>query len=230
MQQGSTTTDIITAFETYLDDATELSTPSELALMNKIYQEVNMNRPWEFRKSSSSGVIQSDASGNLFVALPADFAEFSINNLRTNNTEEVNTNAQAVAIFVGGQLSPIQIINYSDRQSYYANANYAYLDMKNNRISFTGLNANGNALNTALLYAGNTFQFDYLCIPPDLDLAGSNPVWPVRFWDMIYHKAACDDQIIQLQDRAHSYAAENQQRYLDYLQLMTYWNSRLIQN
>lgn len=45
--------EIIAKFELYVDDSTELSTQEELDLLNKVYQKVADDRPWEILKKRS---------------------------------------------------------------------------------------------------------------------------------------------------------------------------------
>ena len=45
-----TAQEIIAAFELKVDDSTELSTSEELALLNRVYQLVCDERPWEILK------------------------------------------------------------------------------------------------------------------------------------------------------------------------------------
>ena len=75
---------IITRFQLYVDDGTELSTSEELDLLNKIYREVWTDRPWEFSKKSFSGVINGTT-----ISLPTDFA-YACENARYTDIDQNN--------------------------------------------------------------------------------------------------------------------------------------------
>jgi len=207
------TTDILSKFETYLDDATELPAQEELELANKIYKEICNQRPWVFLKKSATGTltIGVDAYGNsqATIALPSNFKYLAINNLSTDNTVSTDNGMKAVVIFISCQTNayiPYQVVNYADRRQFL-NGAYAWVDPTVNKIVFASVPSASDL----------TYEFDYISIPPDLTAATqapySDPIFRCDFWDAIYHKMACDDQIIQIFDRAHSYMAENQQRY-----------------
>jgi len=228
MLNSQHTTDIISKFELYLDDSSELSSTDELELVNKIYQEICDDRPWEFLKKPAAGTLTTgvDSFGNAqyYISVPTDFREFAINNQSNDNTVGTENNMSPKVIFLSTQTNgytPWQVVNFSDRRQYLKSQGYAYLDMANSKII---LCAAPNATDL-------TYEFDYIKIPPDLTAATvapySDPLFPARYWDAIYHKMAADDQIIQIFDRAHSYMAENQARYQKILLDMQYFNSNL---
>lgn len=206
---------IITSFETYVDDATELSSTQELALCQKVYNKIWGARPWEFAKKSASGSFALTAP---HIAMPADFEHFLENNQTTDNSVSVDNNAAPKVIYIGSAYTPVQIINWSDRRRYLNQTGYAYLDLPNNGITFT-------YTPTAI----DTYEFDYKKIADTLTTA-STPAIPARFHDMIYHGMAVDDDIIQRYPKAQSYAPENQAKFDSYMRDMAYWNSQLILN
>lgn len=114
-----TALEIITAFETQVDDVTELSQVEELALLNRVYQRLCMDRPWVFLRTSTNAAILSDANGS-YVAAPADFAYFPMQD------------------DVWGTTMPYQVINFADRRNYVNRSNFVYFDAANNTIRFTG--------------------------------------------------------------------------------------------
>ncbi len=77
--------------------------------------------------------------------------------------------------------------------------------------------------------ADPTWEFDYIKTPADLTAATgspySDPLFPAKFWDAIYHGMAGDDMIIQLFDRSHSYAQEHAARYLSILNDLRQWDA-----
>jgi hypothetical protein len=204
---------VLTSFETYVDDATELSSAQELALCQKIYNKVWMDRPWEFAKAQASGTLSTSVP---YIPLPASFASLTENNQTTDNTVSGENNAVQKVIFVGASYTPYQVINWSDRRQYLNQRGYAYLDMLNMRLCFT-----------AQPTTADTYEFDYLANADTLTTA-STPAFPARFHDMLYHGMAVDDDIIL--PKAQSYAAENGAKYDSYLADMRLWNANLQAN
>jgi hypothetical protein len=66
--------EIITTFELYNGDATELSATEELALLNKIYHEVAAIRPWLVFNKESTGTVSTSVP---YVSLPTRFARIA---------------------------------------------------------------------------------------------------------------------------------------------------------
>lgn len=205
-----TASEIIAKFELYVDDTTELSTSEELALLNKIYQKVCDDRPWEFLKKEASGTMATTTT----ITVPSDFGYFVENRSYTDNSEYPVYNAKPTGILINGT-KWLQVVNWSDRRQY-ANANgYAYYDARQGTITSTYAQP-----------AGATYSFDYKMIPTDL-LIGGTPSFPSRYHDVIYHGMCVDDMVIQLFDKARSYAGENQAMYQSYLASMALWNANL---
>lgn len=215
-QPTLTAAQIITSFELQVSDITELSSSEELSLLNRLYQKICLDRPWEFLKTQASGTILQDATG-YYITAPLDFAYFVENNQFTDNSMSVNNNAAPKVIFVissGGAYQPYQIINFSDRRQYINRGGFAYFDALNGVIRFTGTPQ------------GTTYEFDYIKVPPVLTINDS-PLFPGRFHDILVFAMASDNDILQLSPKATSYAAENQAKYQQYLLDLQYWNSLL---
>lgn len=204
---------IIDRFELQVDDLTELSSVEELAILNRVYKRLCAELPWEILKKQDSGSISQDAT-SYYIDMPTDFMYFSDNALYTDNSTEWEGNNSPSVIFVGSNYEPIQVVNFSDRRQYRNNAKYAYLDYANSKIRFM---ANPNQ---------TTYEFDYVYIPADLTTATS-PVFPDRFHDILSYAMAVENDIIQMSEKAKSYASENQSRYRTDLDNMKYWNSKL---
>jgi hypothetical protein len=202
---------IINKFHLYTGDQSELSTQDELDLLNKVYDDVLNTRPWEFLKKSVSGSILTDAIG-AYIPLPADFRYFIENNQKTDNADTTFNNASPKVIFVGPNFTPYQIVNYSDRRQFRTSSGFCYPDLANNVIRFT------------VAPTESTYEFDYIYNWSALTLATS-PLFPADFHDMLYQLMSVDSTIINLFDRAHSYAPENQKAADDMMRKLVYWNS-----
>lgn len=204
---------VITLFEQYVDDSTELSSAQELALLQKVFNKIWNKKPWEFAKASVSGTFALTVPN---IPKPSDFSNFLENNTYTDNSVSVNNNASPKVIFIGSAYTPFQIINWSDRRQYRGQNGYAYLDLPNSGITFTGTPA-----------AIDTYEFDYKKQPPTLVLGSAIPSIPVEFQDALYHGMAADHDIILLFPRAASYAKENTDKFNSYVQDMEMWNASL---
>lgn len=207
--------EIITKFETYVDDTTELSSTQELALLQKIYNRVWNDRPWEFAKKSATGTLSTTLP---YVALPSDFANLVENNQATENNVSVDNNAAPIVIYIGSSYAPYQVVNWSDRRRYLNQGGYAYIDIVNSRLCFT-----------LQPTTADSYEFDYKAMADTL-IASSTPAFPARFHDMLYHGMAVDDDIILRYPKAQSYAAENNAMFKSYMADMAHWNASLRMN
>lgn len=205
-----TAAQIIAKFELYYDDGTALSSQEELDLLNKIYQKVCANRPWEFLRNPFTG---TQATSVPYIALPTNFGFLFQNH---NYTDQSYTSDRPV-IFVGTSFTPYEVVSYADRRQYRNQDGYAYIDIVNSRLYFTLQPTSAQSV-----------EFDYANVPATLS-TDDTPVFPSRFHDIIYHGMIVDQNMIEMTDKGKSYAQENQVQYTQYLHDLAYWNSQLIQ-
>lgn len=205
------TNEIIEKFRLYVDDGTELSSAEELDLAEKVYQKICSNRPWEFLKETATGSIVSNE-----ITLPSDFSYFANNYQSTDSNVAQDQVTSPKVIFVGTNLDPYRVVNFTDRRKY-ANQSVCYIDPSDSKIKF---------LSTP---TGTSYEFDYIKVPSSLTL-GTSPIFPARFHDAIAYGMAVDDFAIQLFDKARSYAAENQVKYNGIIQDMAFWNAQFLFN
>ncbi len=210
----ATATEIITNFELQVSDVTELSTSEELYILNRVYQKVCSERSWEFLKVSDSGTMLGSGVDGYYATLPDDFAFFSQNYTYTDNTISTQQNSVPSVIFIGTNYTPYKIVNYSDRRQYLGKTGYAYLDLANSKVVFTGTPVS------------TTYSYDYIKVPATLT-ASDTPVIPTRFQDVLVFGMAVEDAILQLSPKATSYAPENKNKYDEYILDMAFWNSQL---
>jgi hypothetical protein len=208
--------DVITNFETYVDDTTELSSAQELALLQKIFDKVWVAKPWEFAKNTASGTYALTTPN---IPIPVDFSNFIENNQSTDNTVAIDNNSSPKVVFIGAQYQPYQVVNWSDRRQYRNRLGFVCLDLPNSAISFTHL-----PLSTDL------YEFDYKTKPPTLVLGNEIPGIPSEFHPMLFHGMAVDDEIILRFSRANAYAPDNQAQYDRYMSNMAQWNANLQNN
>lgn len=197
--------EIITRFELYMDDTTELSTTESLALLNKISQLVANANNWEILKQGYSGT----GTGTT-LTLPTRFSHLVEN---ANSTSD-NIYADGAVVFVDN--SPFKVVSWSDRKQYEGDSNKAYIDIANGNLVFT----------TSV--AGKTVEFDYHQYPATYTI--SEHVWvPDRFADILYHGMCIDDFAIQQSEKAKSYRNEHLGSYNMWLGEMKSWNFKLVQ-
>ncbi len=204
----------ITQFELQVNDVTELSTSEELIVLNRIYQRVCDDRPWEFLKTNATGTMSGSGVDGYYITVPSDFAYFYENYNWTDNSYSTQLNRTPKVIFVGTTKTPYSIINYSDRQQYLGSTGYAYVDWGNSKIYFTGTPVS------------TTYSMDYIKTPATL-VAGSTILIPERFCPILIYGMSTENEIIQLSDKAKSYAQENLDLYTEYLGMLALWDSRL---
>lgn len=195
----------ITDFELFMDDGTELSSVEEYRLYNKIYHEICDSKDWEFlRKEFSDSLTGTD-----YVDLPSDFSHVLMNDNYGTTGEYANT----PVVYVGTNREVYKIIPKAARYNYTGQDGYCYVDLTNDRITFTKAPSS------------TTVSFDYQSVPDDVT-SSTSPLIPSRFTPMIYHGMCADDFIIQQSDKAKSYRSQNVARYVDYHDAMTMWNSK----
>lgn len=117
-------------------------------------------------------------------------------------------------IYLGTGNREFRVVPFTDRRKYVNQNGVFYYDALNEKF-------------VATLSQSDTYSYDYIHTPPTLDLVSSNPVFPTRFYDMLYHAMCIDADIINMSDKARSYASLNQKMYEDMLNDMKSWNKKL---
>ena len=207
---------IITKFQLYTGDQSELSSTEELDLLNKVYDDVLNARPWEFLKKGASGAITVSGS-EAYITMPSDFRYFIENNQKTDNSDVTYNNASQKVVYVGASYTPYQVVNWSDRRRYIGQQGYCYPDYTNRKIIFTAI---PNEL---------TYDFDYIYQWTAL-ATNTSPIFPADFHDMLFHLMAVDSTIINLFEKARSYSKENQDAADAAMRKLVYYNSMLTFN
>lgn len=198
--------DFIDKFELYKDDTTELSSDEELDLVNKILTEIYIDGPWEWLRKSYTGPTTEAGA----ISVPADFRH-----LMANYTEdETNPTMNQIVVYVGS--TPYKVIPMAAATKYIGMGQYAYVDVAAKKIRFV----NG-------LAQGTTVTFDYQYRPTAVTLLTS-PDLPEDFHPMVIHAMSIDDDIIQIFERARSYAQENQAKYVGYMTRLRRYNNTLV--
>lgn len=214
-----TVVEIIEQFEEQVDDSTELSTDQELALFNRVLGKIYDDRPWEFLKREATGTLSTSLP---YVSLPAGFAYVLENAQSTDNSIGADFNGAQKVIYTTSSYAPTyHLVNWSDRRTYYGKTGYAWVDMQNSRLVFSSTPA-----------TADTYSFDYKFVPTELTIAdvGTAILLPQRYRPMIRYAMAVDDDFLQRFPKERSYAAENNAKYLSYMQDLCSWNARLALN
>jgi len=204
-----TKAEIITKFNLYMDDTSELSSQEESDLFDKVYRKINAMMPWEYTKSEGSGTTSTSVA---YISLPSDFLFLTQNANHTTSNYE----AEFPVIYRGSDYTEYEVISWSDRRQY-RNSNKAYVDYPNSRLYFTKTPT-----------VAESVEFDYHASQTALT-SGQSPSFPEQFHDAIYHYMCADSFTIQQSDKAKSYAKENWSNAEDIINEMKYWNSQLVQ-
>lgn len=202
--------EIITAFELQVSDLTELSSVEELALLNKVYQKLMADRPFEILKKTGTGTQSTSVP---YISLPSDFAYLTQNAQHTDRSYY----GERPVVYVGANYDPYEVVSWSDRRSVRTDSNKCYIDIVNNRLYFTVQPTSAQSV-----------EFDYISVPADLT-TGTSPVFPARFHPILVHLMATEDFILQLSDKAKSYAGENKALANSYMDDLAMWNAQLVQ-
>jgi len=144
--------------------------------------------------------LKKEANGSMngtTIAAPSDFARFSSEN-----------------VYIGSTPMYFNIVPFDDRRLYINQNNIVYYDARQGQLTFP-------------VSQSDTYSFDYIYTPPELDLAGSNPVFPARFNYAIMHLMCVDSDIIELSEKARSYAQENSAKGMKVVDDMKYWSMGL---
>jgi hypothetical protein len=216
-QPAKTVATLITEFELQVSDVTELSSQEELNLLNRVYQKVCADRPWEFLKTYASGTMSGSGVDGYYITMPTDFGFLYENNTYTENNQANQSNTSPKVIWIGTNKTPYQVINYSDRIKYLGKLGYCYVDYGNSKIWFTGTPES------------TTYLLDYIKVPAVLTTS-DYPIFNGKFHDILVFGMSVANEILQLSPKATSYAVENQALYNQYLLDMQYFYSQYINN
>jgi hypothetical protein len=216
MLPKKTAQEIIISFELQVSDVTELSSSEELSLLNRVYQKICADRPWEFLKKNETGNLSGSGSGGFYITIPDDFSFFYENNTYTENNASINNNTSPKVIFIGANFTPYQIVNYGDRNKYIGQNGFCYLDISAGKIYFTGIPQE------------TSYSMDYIKTPALLTLT-DYPIFNGKFHDLIVFGMATASDVINLSPKATSYQKENETLYNQYLLDMQWHYSQMIQ-
>ena len=197
MQTLETTQDILDWFEVLIGDATELSSSDELRLLQEVYDEVLRESEWEFLKKEATGSVAGTE-----IAEPEDFDRLLVEPY----------------IYFGDNRNPFKGIPFGERRAYLNQNNFFYYNARLQKFVLTTSKS-------------DTYSFDYIYVPPALNVEtggdASAPVFPKRFWWMLPHRMATDNDIINLSEKARSYARENAAIAAKKLADMQDWNGSI---
>jgi hypothetical protein len=201
--------EIIDEFGLQNGDTTDLSTSESIMVLNRVYRSVLDSKDWLFLMKP----INLTTDGTDRVALPEDFKKFVASG---QYTERFLDSKFPFVIFLGENKRPYYYVNYLDREQYSNTSGFFYIDINTNEIVFTQ-SPDG----------GQTVKGDYIYTPDDVTTVTS-PVFPSEYSNVLVYGMAVDDLIIQLFDKAKSYAPENQVKYRKRLAEMKSWNDSFI--
>lgn len=202
--------EIITRFNLYIDDMSDLSTEEESQLFDKQYRKINAARPWEGTKAEGSTTTSTSLQ---YVALASDFLFLTANANHTDSSYE----AERPVVFRGSDYRKYEVVSWSDRRQYRNSDAHAWVDFGALRLYFSKTPSVVEAV-----------EYDYHKQMPAL-AAGESPWFPEEYQDALYHMMCADSFIIQQSDKAKSYRTENEKAAKDILDQMAWWNSQLVQ-
>jgi hypothetical protein len=138
----------------------------------------------------------------------------SISNTEITQPSDFDRLTSDQRIYIGSNFKEYPVIPFTDRRNYRNMNGYFYYDAKNEKFVST-------------FSINSTYSFDYIYVPPALDKTGSNPVFPLRFYSALFHAMCIDADIINMSDKARSYASLNQRMYDEIVNNMKSWNIKI---
>lgn len=181
---------IIARFRLQVDDSSELSSQEELDLLNQVYTDLCIDRPWYWLRSATpvNQIMTTDTNGILCSVLPANFSAI----IPMKYNKEV--------IFVGTARRIYRVIPYAIKEDYRDMDGFCYIDTVNGAIYFTKA-----PVNTEIV------SYDYTIIPLALTLTTS-PIMPFNHIALAYAMAFNWNPIEQ-SNKLTSYRTENMVYY-----------------
>lgn len=201
--------EIITRFNLYIDDMSDLSTEEESQLFDKQYRKINAARPWEGTKAEGSTTTSTSLQ---YVALASDFLFLTAN---ANHTDSSYA-AERPVVFRGSDYRKYEVVSWSDRRQYRNSDAHAWVDFGALRLYFSKTPSVVEAV-----------EYDYHKQMPAL-ASGESPWFPEEYQDALYHMMCADSFVIQQSDKAKSYRTDHEKAAKDILDQMAFWNSQLV--
>lgn len=197
----NSTSSIIQSFELYTGNSLSISSSQELELAQKIYDEVLESFEPEFLKKTMAGTLPTTQD---YITQPADFNRLTEKRL----------------MYVAPDLSTqsgenYYVVPYEDRRTYINQTQYLYYDARQGRFVFT-----------KQPIEAKEYEMDYIYVPPALDLVSSNPLFPIRYYPVIYHGMLINNDIIEMSEKARAYTQENSMMYNKWLADLQNWNAK----
>lgn len=197
----NSTSTIIQNFELYTGNSLSISSSQELELCQKVYDEVLESFEPEFLKKSMTGNLPTSQN---YITQPTDF-----NRLTEKRVMYV---ADDLATQRGNEY---YVVPFEDRRIYVNQTQYLYYDARQGRFVFTKTPA-----------IAKEYEMDYIYVPPALDLVSSNPLFPIRYYPVIYHGMLINNDIIEMSEKARAYTQENSVMYNKWLADLQNWNAK----
>lgn len=211
---------LITNFNTYSDDNSELATTEIINVINKCLRKIVGERPWNFCKLPISATTDS----NGYITLPTDFSQVAPNWAQDSTIWRPDT----AVVYVGDPKIVFPIIPqdlaiqanfgqiYYPVGGFYNLINqYAYIDYANNRLVVN------NQPNTTCYYSYKNFL-------PDITATTDTIPLPHDYVDVLLYAMLVDDTMIQKIDALKNLLTTNNNMYQEYLSNLRVWDSSLL--
>lgn len=119
-------------------------------------------------------------------------------------------------IYLGSNNRPVQVVPFTERRTYKNTNNKAYYDARQQQFVF-------------MKEHNDTYSFDYIYLPESLSVGeeGVSPIWLPKYNYAIVHLMCIDSDIIELSEKARSYAPENTAKAAAIIQDMRNWSDSL---
>lgn len=194
--------EIISRFELWTDDSTELSSDEELFLANQKIRLIYSENQWEFLRKTASGSF----SGGFIDVSAMDFDRFM-----ANYVDDPTCGSMPDTIVVYVNNNPYKVIPMGSR---FNQSGVAYYDSVNKKIMILG-------------DASGTYEFDYKHKPVDI-LTSTAPIFDDQFHLMVVYAMLIDDEIIQKVEKARANFTENSAQFQRIMSNLKSHDSKLV--
>ena len=169
---------ILDTFDLYTNYSVDLTPAQKLDLANDAYQDICMDRDWEWLRTVATGTVPTTVP---YISLPTDFVRICRN--------EYNE----AFVLVGVDKREFKVVPMEQRDNYQNMDGYCYIDYVARRLYWIYQQTDAF-----------TYQFDYIVDTPDLDLT-DEPIFDRRSHKAIVYRMALDFPMIDGMEHGRSY-------------------------
>lgn len=197
-----TGTELVTQFETLVEDDTTSST-QVLIWLNAAYDMINLKRPWNYTKKTDT--TKTVAAATAAYALPSDF-QYPLGRvwLRDSNLN----------------YTPLNMVSFEDRFNHVTDPLAVYIDVINSQLTFVTTPAAGSSL------VGQTIVLPYAYAPTQI-AGGTSPVFVRGAHMLLAYEAAKLFWYNDQSEKDRAWNREMQSEFNRLYEVLETWDARM---